>query len=568
METKQNKTLKVGTDFSGIGSPEIALKNLGINFKSMFACDFDKYAKQSYLANHKTENFYDDITTRNHEETPYVDLYIAGFPCQAFSMAGKRKGFDDTRGTLFFDLLKYLKAKRPKYFILENVKGLISHNKGQTFAVILDCLGKVVNKQYSFTNYDDGLNYNIYHKVLNTKDFGIPQNRERIFIVGFREDKHSFKWPKPFELKLKLKDMLQDNPDSKYNLSERAKAHATYTGKKKGVVINLNRGGQMGVVYSKDTEVMSCLTAVDYKNPKKILEVDDKYYLSKRMIKGIEKSNFRERKPISVNGICKTLKIGGDTPCFDVDEKHLETKKNDLSNSITTSQFDSIIQIGNIVDTGNWSNPQRGRVYSKEGICPSLNCMQGGGLEPKILDDKIVRLEDLKLKVNKRVNETPKEINEYLRKYKNDSIKNIAKKINLPITKVEHYFRTDKSRAIPDPKTWNKLKYILKFDDTYDKQVTEFEEKLSVYDTTKRLYDTKGISATLQTNEGGFYKVKKRIRKLTPLECLRLQGFPDEFYFKCKEEGLSDSQLYKQAGNSMTSDVIYYIIKEILKNGY
>ena len=83
--------LKIGTDFSGIGSPEQALKKLGIKHKSMFACDVDKYAKQSFLANHKTEQFYDDITTRNHKETPYVDLYVAGFPCQSFSMAGKRK---------------------------------------------------------------------------------------------------------------------------------------------------------------------------------------------------------------------------------------------------------------------------------------------------------------------------------------------------------------------------------------------------------------------------------------------------------------------------------------------
>jgi DNA (cytosine-5)-methyltransferase 1 len=208
--------ITIGTDFSGIGSPEQALIKLGIKHKSMFACDVDKYAKQSYLANYNSETFYDDITKRNHNEAPYVDLYVAGFPCQTFSMAGKRKGFEDTRGTLFFDLLKYLKAKKPKYFVLENVKGLLSHNGGRTFLTILDCLAKTVNRQYSFSTYEDGLNYHIYYKVLNTKDFGIPQNRERVFIVGFREEKHSFKFPKKMPLELKLKDMLQDNPDSKY----------------------------------------------------------------------------------------------------------------------------------------------------------------------------------------------------------------------------------------------------------------------------------------------------------------------------------------------------------------
>ena len=172
--------LTIGTDFSGIGAPEQALKKLGIKYKSVFACDIDKYAKQSFLANYNTENWYDDITKRDHTKTPYCDLYVAGFPCQAFSVAGKRKGFNDPRGTLFYDLLQYIKLQRPKYFILENVKGLVRHDKGNTFKTIMDSL--------------EGLNYTIYHKVLNTKDYGIPQNRERIFIVGFA-DIHTFEWP-------------------------------------------------------------------------------------------------------------------------------------------------------------------------------------------------------------------------------------------------------------------------------------------------------------------------------------------------------------------------------------
>ena len=198
--------LKIGTDFSGIGAPEQALKKLGIKYKSVFACDIDKYAKQSFLANYNTENWYDDITKRDHTKTPYCDLYVAGFPCQAFSVAGKRKGFNDTRGTLFFDLFQYIKLQRPKYFILENVKGLVRHDKGNTFKVIMDSL--------------ESLNYTIYHKVLNTKDYGIPQNRERIFIVGF-SDTHTFEWPEPIELKLKIEDLLQDNVKSKYKVDKK-----------------------------------------------------------------------------------------------------------------------------------------------------------------------------------------------------------------------------------------------------------------------------------------------------------------------------------------------------------
>ena len=387
--------ITIGTDFSGIGSPEQALIKLGIEHKSMFACDVDKYAKQSYLANYNTEHFYDDIKTRNHNDAPYVDLYVAGFPCQAFSMAGKRKGFEDTRGTLFFDLLQYLKAKKPKYFILENVKGLLSHNKGRTFLTILDCLAKAVNGQYSFTNYEDGLNYYVYYKVLNTKDYGIPQNRERVFIVGFRDEKHSFKFPKKMSLELRLKDIVDDN-------------------------------------------------------------VHQKYYLSDKMIKGIEKSNFRERQPVNLNGVCKTLKIGGDTPCFKVHSLYPRSSKTGKGGTGHLSKEDGTTYC---LDTGN---------------------------------NQAIEVRQL----------------------------NFSKESN----KVQPYQQN-------------------------------------------RVYDINGLSPALQAELGGerSHNINtKRIRRLTPKECFRLQGFPDSFVNKCREIGISDSQLYKQAGNSMTADVMAYLIKEII----
>jgi len=215
--------IKVGTDFSGIGSPEMALKLLGIDHKQVFACEIDKYARKSFKAIHgEPDTFYEDITKRNHSEVPQLDLYVAGFPCQAFSMAGKRKGFDDVRGTLFFNVADFIRINQPKCFILENVKGLLSHENGNTFQTIKSLLsdnGGTVNSQMYIPYFLDGLGYHIYYKVLNTKEFGIPQNRERIFIVGFK-DFREFRFPKPFLLELRLKDMLQDNPDDKYFLSE------------------------------------------------------------------------------------------------------------------------------------------------------------------------------------------------------------------------------------------------------------------------------------------------------------------------------------------------------------
>lgn len=216
--------MKIGTDFSGIGSPEMALRKLGVDHTIEFACEIDKYARESYKAIYgEPKRFYEDITKRNHKEVDQLDLYVAGFPCQAFSIAGKRGGFEDTRGTLFFNVAEFIKENQPKTFILENVKGLLSHDNGKTFQTIVSVLsdnGGTVNGQMSVPYYDDGLGYHIYYQVLNTKDYGIPQNRERIFIVGFKEPRN-FRFPKAMKLELKLKDMLEDEVDEKYFLSDK-----------------------------------------------------------------------------------------------------------------------------------------------------------------------------------------------------------------------------------------------------------------------------------------------------------------------------------------------------------
>lgn len=216
--------IKVGTDFSGIGSPEMALKELEIEHEVEFACEIDKYARKSYEAIYGTpKRFYEDITKRDHSEVPQLDLYVAGFPCQAFSIAGKRKGFEETRGTLFFNVAEFIQVNQPKCFILENVKGLLSHDSGRTFETIISILadgGGTVNGQMSIPIYDDGLGYHVYYAVLNTKKLGIPQNRERVFVIGFK-DFRKFQFPKDKPLKLKLKDMLEEKVDEKYFLSEK-----------------------------------------------------------------------------------------------------------------------------------------------------------------------------------------------------------------------------------------------------------------------------------------------------------------------------------------------------------
>jgi len=194
--------------FAGIGGFRIAMQNLG--GKCVFSSEIDKYAKKTYDLNFGEIPF-GDITKIEENTVPEHDVLCAGFPCQAFSIAGKRKGFkDETRGTLFFDIARIIEEKQPKAFFLENVKGLRSHDKGRTLKTILNVLRK-------------DLNYYVPEpKVLNAKDFGVPQNRERIFIIGFRKDLgiSNFEYPKPLNKTVKFKDVKEKESVSvKYYLS-------------------------------------------------------------------------------------------------------------------------------------------------------------------------------------------------------------------------------------------------------------------------------------------------------------------------------------------------------------
>ena len=164
------KQLRFFDMFSGIGGFKIALEKAG--FKCVGYCDNDKYATKLYreFFNTEEEMYFDDATTIRTEELPDFDILCAGFPCQAFSIAGKRRGFSESRGTMFFEVARILRDKKPKYFILENVKGLLNHERGGTFATIVKIL--------------TDLGYSTQWQVLNSKFFGVPQNRERVLLVG------------------------------------------------------------------------------------------------------------------------------------------------------------------------------------------------------------------------------------------------------------------------------------------------------------------------------------------------------------------------------------------------
>ncbi len=215
--SQPNRIVHLATCFSGIGAIEQAFKRLKINHKIVFAGDIDEKCKKSYFANYDIaeQNWHSDI--HNFDAKKYldqVDLLVGGAPCQAFSMVGKRLGLGDTRGTLFYEFARVIKECQPKIFIFENVKGITTHDKGRTWSII---------KQV----FCD-LGYDIHEQILNSKDYGIPQHRERMFCIGFKEPTE-FVYPQPIPLEYTMYDFLEDSFSSKYFLKEKGVKFVTST---------------------------------------------------------------------------------------------------------------------------------------------------------------------------------------------------------------------------------------------------------------------------------------------------------------------------------------------------
>lgn len=216
------KTIKFIDLFSGIGGFRIAVESIKkIKSECVFSSDIDKWACETYK-----QNFGDyplsDIKIIDEKNIPAHDFLCAGFPCQAFSIAGYRKGFQDTRGTLFFDIERILRYHLPKAFLLENVKGLVNHQKGKTLNVILNTLALKINGNINKERFENCLNYNVYYDILNSKNFGVPQNRERIYIIGFKDSVGKFEFPKQSKNIVDISAVLENN-NIKSDITETAK---------------------------------------------------------------------------------------------------------------------------------------------------------------------------------------------------------------------------------------------------------------------------------------------------------------------------------------------------------
>lgn len=242
--------------FAGIGGIRIPFQEAG--GECVFTSEWDKFAVKTYTTNFGGE-VWGDITKIESKDIPDFDVILAGFPCQPFSQAGLHKGFSDTRGTLFFEVERIISEKRPKAFLLENVKQLVGHDKGNTLRVILDHLR--------------ALNYTVDYKVLAARDFGVPQIRERIYIVGFDKeyfdipDDYHFEYPMPPKTPTRVGDILEQDVSSKYTISD--KMWIGHQNRKKN-----NKANGKGFGYSlfnEDSPYTSTISARYYKDGSEIL---------------------------------------------------------------------------------------------------------------------------------------------------------------------------------------------------------------------------------------------------------------------------------------------------------
>lgn len=274
-----NAVINIGTLFSGIGAIEHSMQRLNLAHNIVFAGDIDLNVKASYFANYPmTEShWHSDVTQFSAKKYKgQLDLLVGGSPCQAFSMVGKRMGLEDTRGTLFYEFARVVNECKPKVFIYENVKGLINHDGGNTWRIVQEVF--------------EELGYRIYSQTLNSKDYGIPQHRERIFVVGFKNKRTKFEFPTPIQLDCTMQDFLEDYTESKYYLKQKGVKFVTSTKNKVKRYTQIN--GQIALCqkanqqfnWHGDFVFEKADNFIDYDEFLfDVREVEEKYYLSKKV---------------------------------------------------------------------------------------------------------------------------------------------------------------------------------------------------------------------------------------------------------------------------------------------
>lgn len=551
--------LRVFEAFSGYGSQSIALRNLGIEHEVVAISEIDKYAIKAYEEIHGPTLNLGDISKIDVNDIPKHDLFTYSFPCQDLSVAGKQKGLGEgTRSGLLYECEKVIEHCRPKYLLLENVKNLV----GKKFKADFD----------KWLEYLEGLGYTNYWKVLNAKNYGVPQNRERVFVVSILGEHEPFEWPTPIPLDKCIADILEEQVDDKYYLSEEIQKRFKITNQNKNIMgttkPDFRTIGQRDLVYNKEG-IMGALVATDYKQPKQIAEINQvgmldikgneqvrrvygdngisptlntmqggnrqpkiiTEYIQQEVkvrkyevdIEGLKKTlkEAKEKAGITIKEIADTLEVNKTTVehwfrndnCFSIPDENIWYNLKELLN-ITTDKFDKSLTEFEIKDNEyDMSN----RVYHENGISPTLTATGENGAKKIICEQRS---------------------DEGLRFFK-DNICGTIRTINSGGDKrvIEKVERTP-------------LKFLNRNGKKTDGDYT------FCVDTCH----TGGIKE--HYSNGDF-----RIRKLTPRECFRLMGMRDSDIDKIQEAGISNTQQYKLAGNSIVVDVLEAIFKNLFKGG-
>ena len=538
--------IKVSTFCSGIGAAEQAFKNLDVPHEVVFACEIDKYARMSYEANHSAETMYEDMTQHDYVDSKYYsDINISGIPCQAFSLAGLRKGENDSRGLLFYDFYRYVKNQQPKIFIIENVKGLLSADKGVIFQNWIELLGRSVNGHEKMFLHEDSLEYNLHHTVLNSKNFGVPQNRERVFIVGIRKDlPNDFRFPIGWKLDNRLRDVLEPEVDEKYYLSEKMINN----------IMTPSGGDWNSGKMQIDREIATALSATMHK----MHRADTDNYVSDEINKiGFINQDTQASQVYGTDGISPTLTSGThgyaqgyikEPFCVAMRGRNLENKNDRTAganlkqtleiNSQGTTNCLSTVQKDNLIVEPQVINPLKDKtefgwhfeqnVFDVNGITRALKSSEGSGNKLKIIEPQLNQVAQI------------------------DGFESEGR-----VYDANGIARTIKDGGGGGAKTgWYKVE---------DPELNIIGNVFESGGQAGKIYNIDSISPTVsgqRVNSQGYLNTS-RIRRLTPLECFRLQAFGDEFFHKAKSVN-SDTQLYKQAGNSITVTVLESIIKNLL----
>lgn len=362
--------MKILELFSGYGTASFALKKLGLPYELVGYSDIDKYANQVFKQNHCPEDEEDklqlgDATLIDPNNLEYFDLLTGGFPCQSFSVAGKGLGELDPRGTLFYEIIRIAEVNKPRYMLLENVKGLTNKNHKATFEKILSELARI--------------GYKVHWKILNTKDYGIPQNRERVWFVCFREqeDYDKFTFPEKEELKIFIKDILETEPvNSKYYLNETQVKKLLYAIEKKKMQ---SRRMENVDIYS------STLLSRDYKDPK-VIRLDKVEWDLKNGV------SSQQSRVYSVDGTSPTLGTNASPKIFalrsyprtgskEVDGKRYqnpEFREDGCSNTLTAVEKDNMVQI---IDTYNLT------MLKDQNVSTTIRTNWGKGNSTRVIND-------------------------------------------------------------------------------------------------------------------------------------------------------------------------------------